>query len=249
MAQKGLGKSIFVLVILVAAFTGVFVYKKFATRNSLAAQIAALSPRGAPPQSIEDLRRAIALYEKKMDEHVKDAAQTGIYWKILSSRLMDRLQGRSPLYGEALKALENAARYYPEDETIHYLIGVSAGNLAASEYFSPAEQAEHYRISEAAYLRAIDINGRYGKALYGLGVLYIFTLDRPAEAIPHLELYVDINTRDTDGMFALAAARYLSGDFQGAVDLYDKITGLTKNQDVKKQAEQNKQQVMDAWYR
>jgi tetratricopeptide (TPR) repeat protein len=246
MAQKGLGKSIFILIIIAAVITGVFVYKKIATRHSLAAQIAELSPRGAPPQSIDDLRKAIALYEKKIDEHIKDAAQTGIYWKILGSRLMD---SRKPLYGEALEALQNAVRYYPEDETIHYLIGVCAGSLARSEYFSPGDQEEHYRLAEAAYLRALDLQGRYTKALYGLGVLYTYNLGRPEEAIPYMELYMDINTRDTDGMFVLASARYLTGDFSGAVDLYDRIIGLTKNQDIKKQAEQNRQQVMDAWYR
>ncbi|MCL1928461.1 MAG: tetratricopeptide repeat protein [Treponema sp.] len=246
MAQKGLGKSIIILIILATCITGVFVYKKIAARNSLAAQIAALSPRGAPPQSIEDLRKAIALYEKKIDEHVKDAAQTGIYWKILGSRLMD---ARQPLYSEALEALQNAARYFPEDETVHYLIGVSAGSLARSEYFSPGEQAEHYRVAEAAYLRALDLQGRYGKALYGLGVLYVFNLDRPEEAIPYLELFLDINKRDTDGMFVLASARALTGDFAGSADLYDRIISLTKDQKVKDQAELNKQKVMDAWYR
>lgn len=249
MAQKGLGKSIVILIIIAAGITGVFVYKKIAERNSLAARIAELSPRGAPPQSIEDLRKAISLYEKKIDEHVKDAAQTGIYWKILGSRLMDSRPGQKPLYSEALKALQNAARYYPEDETIHYLIGVSAGSLARSEYFSPAEQDEHYRLAEAAYLRAIDLQGRYTKALYGLGVLYTYNLGRAEEAIPYMELYVDINSRDTDGMFVLASARYLTGDFDGAVALYDRIIALTKDQNVKASAENNKQQAMDAVYR
>ena len=244
-----MGKSIVIFLVLAAGITGIFVYKKIAERNSLAAQIAALSPRGAPPQSIEDLRKAIALYEKKIEAHVKDAAQTGIYWKILGSRLMDTRPGQKPLYNEALKALENAVRYYPEDETIHYLIGVASAALARSEYFSPAEQEEHYRLAEAAFLRAIDLQGRYTKALYGLGVLYVYNLDRPAEAVPYLELYVDINTRDTSGMFALASARALTQDYAGAVDLYDRILGLTKDQNVKENAERNKQQVMDAWYR
>ena len=246
MAQKGLGKSIIILVILVLGFTGVFVYKKIAARNSLAAQIASLSPRGAPPQSVEDLRKAIALYEKKIDEHVKDVTQAGIYWKILGSRLID---ARQPLYGEALQAFQNAVRSFPDDETIHYLIGFSAENLARSEYFSPEEQAEHYRIAEAAYMRALDLEGRYTRALYNLSVLYVHTLNRPMEAIPLMELYVDINTRDTNGMFVLASAYYLTENFEAAINLYDRIIGITKNQTVKNQAEQNKQQVLDAWYR
>jgi tetratricopeptide (TPR) repeat protein len=185
------------------------------------------------------------LYEKKLDEHVKDAAQTGVYWKILGSRLMDNKQ----MYGEALEALENAVRYYPEDETIHYLIGVCAGNLAQSEYFSPEEAAEHFRTSEAAYLRALNIDGRYGKALYGLSVLYVFTLNRPLEALPYLERFLDIHKSDTDAMFVLAAAHYMTENYQGAVDQYDRIISLTKDKNVKAQAETNRQQVMDEWYR
>jgi tetratricopeptide (TPR) repeat protein len=249
MAQKGMAKSIVILIILAAGITGIFVYKKIDARNSLAAQIAALSPGGAPPQSIEDLQKAVALYERKIEEHVKDAAQTGIYWKILGSRLLDSKNGQKPLYGEALKALENAARYYPNDESIHYLIGISAGNLGQAEYFSPSAQAEYYRIAEVAYLRAINLNGRYARALYGLGVLYVYALGRSADAIPYLELYLDINKRDTDGMFLLASARYLQEDYARAVDLYDQIIGITKNKEIKKQAEQIRQQVMDAWYR
>ena len=245
MARKGTVKSVVILLIIAAGIGGIFVYKRIARRNSLASQIAALTPRGGPPQSIEDLRRAIDLYEQKIDAHVKDAAQTGVYWKILGSRLMD---GKKPLYGEALGALENAVRYYPEDETIHYLIGVAAGNLARSEYFSPGEQAEHFRVSEAAYLRAIDIEGRYGKALYGLSVLYVYNMNRPAEAVPYMERFLDINKSDTDGMFVLAAAYYMTENYEGAVELYDRIAGLTKNKDVKAEAEKNKRQVMDEWY-
>ena len=246
MAQKGLGKSIIVFIIIAAGITGVIVYKKIAERNSLASQIASLSPRGAPPQSIEDLRKAIALYEKKLDEHIKDATQAGIYWKILGSRLVD---ARQPLYGEALKALENAVRYFPEDETIHFLMGVSAENLARSEYFSPEEQAEHFRIAEAAYVRALDLQGRFPRALYNLSVLYVHNLNRPVEAIPLMELYMDINTQDTNGMFVLASAYYLTENYEAAINLYDRIIGISKNQNVKSQAELNKQQVLDAWYR
>ena len=249
MAKKGLAKSIIILIILAAGITGLIVFKRIHERNSLAGQIAALSPRGAPPQSIEDLRKSIDLYEKKIAEHLSDTNKAGTYWKILGSRLMGVQAGQSPLYGEALKALENAVRYYPEDESIHYLIGLAATNLAVSEYFSPAEQAEHFRIAEAGYLRAIGLFARYGRALSGLSLLYIHYLNRPAEAVPHMELYLDINKQDTDGMFLLAAAYYMTENYDGAVKLYDNIIGLTKIDEVKWQAEHNRQQVMDEWYR
>ncbi|MDR1507158.1 MAG: tetratricopeptide repeat protein [Treponema sp.] len=241
--KKGTVRSLVILVILAAGLIGVFVYKRFSERNSLARQIAELSPRGAPPQGIEDLRRAIALYEKKIENHVRDAAQTGVYWKILGSRLMDK-----ELYGEALEALEQAAKYYPEDESVHYLIGLSSGILAASDYFSQAEAASYFRTSEQAYLRAIDIDPRYAKALYGVSVLYVFELERPAEAVPHLVNFLDINKSDTDAMFLLARAYYMTENYEAAVGLYDRIISVTKDPEKKAQAGANKQQVMDRWY-
>jgi tetratricopeptide (TPR) repeat protein len=242
--KPGTVKSVIALIIIAAAFVGFFTVKKIATRNSLAARIAELSPRGAPPQSIEDLRKAIALYEEKIEEHVKDAAQTGVYWKILGSRLLDK-----KLYGEALEALEQAALYYPDDETVQYLIGLSAGNLAQSEYFDPQSQGFHLRIAEQAYLRAIAIDERYGKALYGISILYVYGEPRrPGEAVPYLQRFLDINKSDTDAMFVLANAYYQLEEYQGAADLYDRIMGLTKDPERKRNAEQLKQQVMDVWY-
>ncbi|MDR1389608.1 MAG: tetratricopeptide repeat protein [Treponema sp.] len=243
MAKKGTAKSVIILLLLAAAIVTVFIYKKIATRNSLAAQIAALSPRGAPPQSIEDLRKAIDLYEKKIDEHVKDAAQTGSYWKILGSRLVDR-----ELYAEALEALEAAVIYYPEDESIHYLIGISAGNLAQSEYFDPAVQENHFRIAESAYLRALSIDSRYGKALYGVSILYVFALQRPGEAVPYLRRFLEINKEDVDAMFVLANAYFQTGEIQNAVEVYDAIIGITKDKEKIRQAEQNKAEVVRRSY-
>jgi tetratricopeptide (TPR) repeat protein len=234
-------RSAVVLVVIAALVVGVLVYKRFAERNSLARQIADLSPKGAPPQGIEDLRKAIALYEKKIEAHVADAAQTGVYWKILGSRLMDK-----GLYGEALEALEQAARYYPEDETVQYLIGVSAGISAKSDYFSQSESL--FRTAEQAYLRAIDIDGRYAKALYGLSVLYVFELDRPAEAVPYLERFLDINKSDTDAMAVLARAHYMTENYEAAAGLYDRIIDTSKDPEKKAQAGVLKQQVMDEWY-
>jgi tetratricopeptide (TPR) repeat protein len=158
------------------------------------------------------------------------------------------MDGPKPMYGEALEALEQAALYYPEDETIHYLIGIAAGNLSASEYFSPQDQERHLSLAEHAYLRAIELDQRYGKALYGLSVLYVYMEPRrPQLAIPYLNRFLDINKSDTDALFVLANALYQTWDFQGAVDCYDKITDLSKDPERKKNAQELKQQVLYEW--
>ncbi|MDR1177462.1 MAG: tetratricopeptide repeat protein [Spirochaetaceae bacterium] len=240
----------FLVIILIGAIVvGFQLYKKQSARSQLASRIAELSPRGGPPETIEGLREAIALYEDMIEEQVNTAVKTGIYWKILSARLQDK-----ELYGEAFKALERAVSYTPEDPALHYSTGLVAGLLARDYHDYTAatdgsqERARYYSLAEEAYRRAIAIDERYTKAHYGLAVLYVFELNRPAEAIPHLERYLEIQTRDTDAMFILARAFYATGGYDRAVELYDEIISITKDSSRRRQAEDNKQQALSASY-
>ncbi|MDR0388632.1 MAG: tetratricopeptide repeat protein [Spirochaetaceae bacterium] len=238
----------FVIILIGAIFVGFQMYKKQSFRSQLASRIAELSPRGGPPETIEGLRSAIALYEDMIEEQVNTAVKTGVYWKILSARLQDK-----GLYGEAFKALERALSYTPEDPALHYATGLVAGILARNYHdFSAGgdsgEQAHYYRLAEEAYLRALALDDRATRARYGLAVLYVFELDRPAEAIPHLERYLEIQTKDTDAMFILARAFYVTGNYDGAVELYDRILSITKDTTRRAEAENNKQQVLSTSY-
>ncbi|MDR2135049.1 MAG: tetratricopeptide repeat protein [Treponema sp.] len=216
---------------------GVYLAERQKSRYELARRIAELSPRGGIPATVEGLRAAIAIYEEAVEEHVRDAAQTGTYWKILAVRLADK-----GMHRDALDALDMAIRYNGEDPTLFYLAGVSAANVAknALGFATPqagfqAEQAQYYARAERAYTRAIELDNANAKPRYGLGILYTFELERPAEAVPHLERYLELMSRDTDAMFALARAYYMTGDYEKAVDLYDRIVVSTK--DTAKQAE------------
>jgi tetratricopeptide (TPR) repeat protein len=202
-------------------------------------------PGGGVPGSIEDLRAAISAYEERIEEHVRDAAQTAIYWKILATRLQDK-----GLHTEALDALERALYYTPDDPSLHYLTGLSAGIVAKSFYAAVNRQdrERYFALAEAAYLRAIELDSRYARPRYGIGVLYVFELDRPRDAIPHLLRYMEIIINDVDAMFVLARAYYMTEEYQPAADLYDAIMGLTKDKDKRAEAQNNKQLVLDALY-
>jgi tetratricopeptide (TPR) repeat protein len=76
----------------------------------------------------------------------------------------------------------------------------------------------------------------------------VYELARPAEAIPHLEKYLEISTGDTDAMFVLAAAHYMTEEYQGALSMYDKIIAITKDSVKKAKAEELKQIVLRAYY-
>jgi tetratricopeptide (TPR) repeat protein len=240
--------GLMVVIVLGGGVIGVYRYEKRNTNAALAARMAELSPKGGPPETIEGLRSAIAAYEDAVEAHVRDAAQTGTYWKILATRLADK-----GMHLDALDALEMTLRYNAEDPTLFYLTGVSAGIVAKSSLDFPragetAERERYFGLSEQAYLRAIQLDPDYAKPRYALGVLYSFELDRPEDAIPHLARYLELMPRDVDGMFVLARAYYMAGRYEEAVDLYDRILVTTKDAKRLEEARSNRDYVMGLRY-
>jgi tetratricopeptide (TPR) repeat protein len=243
-------KEFFIALVLVVVtgslIGGIYTFRKIRTRDSLIARIKELSPRDAPPRTIEDLRTAIGLYEELLEQHVRDAAQTGVYWKLLATRLQDR-----GLHHEALDALERAIYYSPEDAYLYYMQGVSAGIAAKSSFELAGGDAgtrQYYDFSEKSYLRAIELDNGYGRPRYGIAVLYVFELNRPEEAIPHLLRYLEISRNDVDALFVLARAYYMIGDYQDALDMYDRILGISRDEAKRTEAENNRQAIMDLYY-
>jgi tetratricopeptide (TPR) repeat protein len=245
--RKEYGIGICVLVIFTLVVAGIQWAKNNKERNDLVARVVSISPADGPPETIEGLRNAIAAYERQIDAHVKDAAQTAVYWKLLAIRLQDR-----NLHNLVLDALERAIYYNPSDPLLYYMTGVSAAYLAKHylDFFSrdnTAERQRYYALAESGYLRAIEIDSGYPKPRYGIGVLYVFELDRPADAIPHLERLLELIPSDTDAMFILARAYYETSAFQRAVDLYDRIIQISRDDVKRREAWNNKNQVMELY--
>ena len=198
------------------------------------------------PTTIEELKDAIKKYQERVADVQLAQSQIGIWYKILGTRYLD-----NKMYGEALKAFQEALTYYPDNQNLYYYVGVCAGYMshAALDYNASGNNEVKYnylKLAEEAYLHAIAIEDRYVRALYGLGVLYVFELDEPEKAIPHLEKALSIDTKNLDTMFVLARAYYSSYEFDKAIEIYDKIIETTKSEDTKKTAEENKKIVLDA---
>jgi tetratricopeptide (TPR) repeat protein len=213
----------------------------------LAKRMAELSPRGGPPESIDGLKAAIALYEAQIELNVKEGAQTGVYWKILAIRLAER-----GMHRDALDALDKAVYYNSEDPALFFYTGEYASIVAAATVgFSgnAIEEKGHFtRLAENAYLRAIQLDAVYDKPLLGLGILYTFDLDRPEDAVPYLERYHNISPSEIRGMFVLARAYFMTGKYDRAIDMYDKIISKTKDQKIKTEAENNKETIRNIMY-
>lgn len=242
---KRIGVLVGLLLLIAVLGVGAFTFLR---PSALARRIADYSPGGAPPETMEGLQAAIRAYESKVEETVAAAAQAGIYWKILAVRYIDRR-----MFGEALEALQSAVGYFPEDATLHYLTGLSAASMAKSAHDFAAtgrsrERERLYALAESAYRRAIALDPNYARPLYGLGVLYVFELDRPADAIPVMERHLSLRTKDADSMFVLARAYYAVGRNDDAVALYDRILAVSKDEKKRAEAAANKRTVLDEDY-
>lgn len=202
------------------------------------------------PTTVDELRDAIGKYENRINDIMIAEQQTGIWWKILGSRYLDE-----GMYGDALAAFEKAIMYYPANPNLYYYVGLCAGYMADAslDYGATGDlsKRENYlKLAESAYSRAIELNPTYTRALYGLAVLYVFEFDKSksAKAIPLLEKFLTIETKDTDAMFVLARAYYVNYEFQLAIDMYDRIIATTSSEQIKAEAEANKKIVMDIMY-
>ena len=70
----------------------------------------------------------------------------------------------------------------------------------------------------------------------------------PEKAVPLLQRLLSVDTKQTDAMFVLARAYYMTYDYEAAIDMYDRICALTKNKAKLAEAESNKKAVLDALY-
>ena len=238
----------FILGILVFSIIGgcitlIYRHEKNKGRVQLARRINELSPRTGVPETIDGLRQLIAVYEAQIERNVREGAQTGSYWKILAVRLADK-----GMHRDAIAALERAMYYNATDPTLFFLTGESAGIIAANALqfsVNSRQEKEHfYDLAETAYKRAIELDESYAKPRLGLGILYVFDLDRPGEAIPHLVRYLELFSADVKGMFVLARAYYMTDNFEDAVELYDRIIARSKDPAVRAEAQNNKEITM-----
>ncbi|GMO33982.1 MAG: tetratricopeptide repeat protein [Termitinemataceae bacterium] len=205
-------------------------YQTNKTRYDYALKYAEFGPRKGTPRTIEELQRAIASYEHIQDLYIKASAQTGTYWKILGLRYQDK-----EMFLESLAAFERALEYTPNDEMLHYFVGLNSAMLAKSMYDKGTGRNDsknstfYFNVAETAYKRALELEPKYTQVLYALAVIYIFELNRPEEGIQQLTQYLEIRSSDADAMLLMARAYYMTGDNNIALDWYDRAIPLLKD--------------------
>lgn len=203
------------------------------------------------PTTKEELQEAIAKYDRRALDLVTTQSQEGIWWKILGTRYLDE-----GMYGKAYECFQKAVEFYPNNANLYFYLACCAVYIANSQKDWNVNAAgttvqiknRYLKISEESFLQALSISPKYYRAMYGLGVLYVFNLEEPEKAIPYLETFLETQTKDTDGMMVLARAYYTTREFDKAVSLYDRIIELHPNDEKVSQAEINKKLALDAQY-
>lgn len=200
------------------------------------------------PTTIEELTDAIGKYQARIEDVLNADIRIGMWYKILAIRYLD-----TGMYGKALETFRTAIEYYPTNQNLYYYVGVCAGYMAKAslDYEATGKSSERGRyldLAESAYLRAIELEPRYARALYGLSILYVFELNESAKAIPLLERFMEVETIDYDAMFVLARAYYVTGDIDRSVAMYDKILATSKDEKRRSEAESNKAIVLQEGY-
>lgn len=200
------------------------------------------------PTTEAELKDAIKKYQDRIADIQLADSQVGIWYKMLAVRYLD-----AKMYGEALKNFQIALQYYPANQNLYYYVGLCAGYMshAALDFGATGNNSEkknYLKLAENAYLRAIELEPRYARALYAIGVLYVIELKECEKAIPYLETLLSIEKKDFAGMFVLAQAYYVTGEYDKAASIYDNIMLNSKDQKMKEQAQENKKIVMDAAY-
>jgi tetratricopeptide (TPR) repeat protein len=198
------------------------------------------------PTTIEEFQAAIKKYGTRVEDVTQAQSQIGIWYKLLATRYLD-----NEMYGEALKTFQKAIEYYPTNANLYYYVGLCAGRMAQSalDYNATGNTSlkfNYLKLSESAYQRALAIEPRYVRSLYGLSVLYVFELDEPDKAVPLLEKLLTIETKHIDAMFVLARAYYSVYQFDKSVSMYDKIISIAPA-NRKSDAESNKRIVLEAY--
>ncbi|UTC63386.1 DUF2225 domain-containing protein [Treponema sp. OMZ 787] len=195
------------------------------------------------PNTEAELKDAIRKYEKRVDDIMIAEGRVGIWYKILGSRYMDQ-----KMYKKALQSFQSALEYYPENQNLFYQVGLAASLTAKNALDfeltgTDIEKKRYFSLAVSAYTRALEIDPKHSKAVYALSVLYIFELNRPADAIPILEKIAEWEKKPIDHLFLLGAAYYMTGKNEKAIAIYDRIIQISSSAEKRAQAENNIREI------
>lgn len=172
---------------------------------------------------VVELTAEIKKLEKELDETHEKYQKVGNYQRALGVKMM-----HYKMYYKAYEHFNNAIEFYPNSEMLHYYRGIAASQFAKSQ---DVESVRRDFMERAKYSQeySVELNPSFTKGLYALSILYIYEFDRPEDAKPLLDRLLQISTREFDAMLLRALLYEKDGELNAALDLYDTVLTMSKN--------------------
>jgi tetratricopeptide (TPR) repeat protein len=189
------------------------------------------------PERIEELRRAVQRWEREVDSLAQAFNQSASANKLLANELIQ--QG---LYGPALEALQRAMALQSENASIYYLAAVAAARGAPAHQID-GRKDEFLQLAESMYRSALRLDQNHRDALFGLGVLLAFEMDRPVEALEPVERLVEIETGNMQPRFLKANILVRLGRDREAIEVYEDIAQRARSNTQRDRALANRDEL------
>ena len=181
-----------------------------------------------------ELKAAIREYRDILEMKIYAARNLGIYYKILGKLYFD-----NRMYKLGAEAFDKAVEIDPENPILFYYAGLCRARYSKS-VSGEASAYAMLRLAEKNYLRAVELDNNYTRAMYALSVLYVFEMDKPDEAVELLEKLLEIEKYNFDAMFLLANSYIRMGLLDRADRTYLRIINNAGDSSYRRQAEQNR---------
>jgi len=186
---------------------------------------------------VAELADAIERYQADIEHIVRERGELSVFYKALAVAYLE--QG---MYGLAATTLMQAAAIDSENPVLFYLLGVASAQQGLASIDTSVHQ-QFNAAAERAYTRAIELDPTYVDALYGLAVLLLFELERPADAERYVDRVLQAEPTNVDAMFVRAAALAASGRPERAIEQYESIRATSTVEERRERARQNSEEL------
>ncbi len=189
-----------------------------------------------------ELNGDIKKYRDILEEKVEAARGIGSCYKMLGKLYLE-----NKMYLLALDQFKEASLIYPENPILFYYAGLCSARYSKSVIDDP-ESFKYIQDAVKYYEKAVSLDSKYSNAIYALSVLYVFELDRPADAAVLLNSLIEFETKNYDAYFLLANAYVRMGRIDDAISVYDRIIKTSDNKVFREKAEDNRKELEENIY-
>ncbi len=198
-------------------------------------KIAQIQSRGqSPEEQIKKIQDELRNRQEHFQEVLESAADVADYHKLLGVAYMEQ-----KMYALGLQSLREALVIEPENEILHYLVGLAAANLARIYQQDSKEYSELIATAQHRYIRSIELNNTYADPLYALAVLYLFENESPEDALVYLDRYSAIRSNNPRSYVLYGRAYAMLNDKHQAITYYQRAADALGDAPEVKEIEEN----------